>query len=110
MGQGRVGRAEKIPEGFWEEVSLWGQPRLSGEPRILCAAVTELCASPALVPTLGTEAKSLFSGRMSQGHLTSQFWVTSGALHLPSCDLRPPLRAVAPSGITCGPVEMEGSQ
>lgn len=61
MGQERVGRAEKIPEGFWEEVSLWGQPRLSGEPRLLCSVVTELSASPAhrrptLIPTSGTEA------------------------------------------------------
>lgn len=62
-------------------MSLWGQPRLSGEPRILCPVVTELHASQALmrlvlVPTSGTEAKSLFSGWLSLGCLTSQFSVT----------------------------------
>lgn len=82
-------------------MSLWGQPRLSGESRTLCTVVTELCASqapmkPALVLPLA-EAKSLFSEPLGQESLTSQFSVTLEALHQPSCDLRPPIRAAVPS-------------
>lgn len=65
---------------------------------------------PALVPTSGKEVKS----RLSQESLTSQF---SATVHLPSCDLRPPLGADMPPPpslilfwITYGPAEMEGPQ
>lgn len=86
-------------------MSLWGQPRLSGESRILCVAVTELCASQAplrsaLVPTSGTEAKSLFSGRLSQESLTSQFSATPEAC--------PPVTLDLPLGLICLPPSYSG--
>lgn len=37
-GAGKGGEEWEAPEGFWEEASLPGQPKLSGEPGIPCAS------------------------------------------------------------------------